>query len=417
MDFPIRVPAIKVHQPFGDFYITKLPAKLLLQVTYKDPLRVREKFNDTYSIVGKQRQQKIQRLKEIGEYINSVDAAFPNSIILSANFYEKGTSVTEEKIRWKIDKKSNNSCLELLIPTDTKVASIIDGQHRVDAFNYSDEAMKDMELLCAVYLDIPETYQAYLFATINYNQKPVPKALAYELFGASLEDEPSESWSPEKTAIFLTRKLNVNDDSPLKSHIVVAAQQDDLIEDKKLNIDDWGVSTATIVDGIMKLYSQNPKKDKSLMHSTAIDSGRNRKHLPDDKTPFRKIYKEGNDIVIYKTVANYFSAVSDILFVRSNSSSYIKKTVGIQALFEVLKEILIREFYRERDIREEYFSHFIGKVSHIDFSDPFYQASGVGKSRIRNTIMLAFGFIEFRDIKKDNEIELYQRILENGKTV
>ncbi len=264
MEFPLKVPAIQVSQPFGDFYITKLPAELLLQVTYKDPLRVRERFDDTYTIIGKQRHQKVERLKEIGQYIDSVDAAFPNSIILSANFFEKGTSVTDENIRWRILKNPDSKCMELLVPSNLKIASIIDGQHRVDAFNYSDPERKSMELICAIYLDIPETYQAYLFATINYNQKPVPKALAYELFGASLEDEPSESWSPEKTAIFLTRKLNVNDDSPLKNHIVISAQQDDLIDDKKINIDDWAVSTATIVDGIMKLYSSNPKKDKSF---------------------------------------------------------------------------------------------------------------------------------------------------------
>lgn len=415
MNFPILVPAIRVQQPFGDFYITKLPAELLLEVTYKDPLRVREKYDDSYSVIGKQREQKIDRLKEIGQYIDSVDIAFPNSIILSANFYEKGTSVIDENLRWKIEKKNEN-WLELTIPSNAKIASIIDGQHRIDAFNYAADDRKNIELLCAIYLDVPETYQAYLFATINYNQRPVPKALAYELFGASLEDEPNESWSPEKTAIFLTRKLNVNEDSPLKNHIVVAAQQDDIIDEKKMSIDSWAVSTATIVDGIMKLYSQNPKKDKSVMHKKSINDGRNRSVLPDDNTPFRDFYKSTNDLVIYTTVANYFSAAQEVLFVKSKSSSYIKKTVGIQALFEILKEILKRKFSEEKDIQKDYFMSFLQKVDNVDFSDPFYQASGVGKSRIKNTIALANNFITYLDLRNQNEVPLYKKIIELGKT-
>ncbi len=151
-------------------------------------------------------------------------------------------------------------------------------------------------------------------------------------------------------------------------------------------------------------------------HVTLIKDGRNRKNLQDDGTPFREIYKQGNDIIIYKTVVNFFSAVEKILFIRSSKSSYIKKTVGIQALFDVLKEILLREFEVERNVREEYFSEFLLKVSHVDFSDPFYQASGVGKSRIRNTIFLANGFLEFEGLRNTNDNTLYKRILDRGKT-
>lgn len=411
MKYPIIVPTIKINQPFGSFFITSLPANLLLQVTYKDPLRVREKYDDSYSVTGKQRKQKIERLREIGEFINSVDASFPNSIILSANYYEKGTSVNDEKKRWKIIKKDNSNCLELLIPTDTKIASIIDGQHRVDAFNYADNDKKDMQLLCAIYLDLPETYQAYLFATINYNQKPVPKALAYELFGASLEEEAPESWSPEKAAIFLTRKLNVDQDSPLRNHIVVAAQQDELIEENLISNEDWAVSTSTIVDGIMKLFSQNPKRDKSNMHKVSIEDGRNRQKLPDDNTPLRSFYKDTNDLLIYKAVSNYFTAVTKLLFENSKNNSYIKKTVGIQALFEVLKEILKKEFDKERNIKVDYYSEFLEKAKTVDFSDNFYQASGVGRTRIRNTILLAINYIGLESIRKQEDIENYKRIL------
>lgn len=409
-EYPLVLPAIKVSQSFGDFFLVNIKANILLSVTFKDPLRIREKYDDTYEIIGKQRKQKEERLKDIGGYINSVEAAFPNSIILSANFYEKGTSVTNSKIRW-IVKKIKGNLYELIIPSDSRIVSIIDGQHRVDAFNYAKAENKEMDLACSVFLDLPETYQAFLFATINYNQKPVPKSLAYELFGASLEKEPKECWSPEKTAIFLTRKLNINEDSPIKGHIHVAPQQDDLLNEEKIAVQEWAVSTATIVDGIMKLYSKNPRKDKVKMHSKTIEDGRNRNVLEYDNTPLRNLFLSSNDLAIYTTIVNYFTAVENILFQKANENSYIKKTVGIQALFDFLKEILSKYFENDKNIKVEYFETFLMKVKDVDFSNSFFQASGIGKSRIKNTLLLANNFLNLSQIRRKEDIKVYKNLL------
>lgn len=61
--------------------------------------------------------------------------------------------------------------------------------------------------------DLPLAYQAYLFATININQRKVDKSLAYEQFGYNLDDEEPESWAPDKLAVFFTRRLNLNPES------------------------------------------------------------------------------------------------------------------------------------------------------------------------------------------------------------
>src|SRR5437773_12282898 len=79
-----------------------------------------------------------------------------------------------------------------------------------------------MELLCAVYMDLPHAYQAYLFATININQRKVDKSLAYEQFGYNLDEEPAKGWSPDKLSVYLTRKLNLDPRSPLRGHIKIA---------------------------------------------------------------------------------------------------------------------------------------------------------------------------------------------------
>ncbi|MBR0324911.1 MAG: hypothetical protein IIX11_02130, partial [Selenomonadales bacterium] len=39
------------------------------------------------------------------------------------------------------------------------------------------------------------------------NQKRVDKSLTLELFGYDLDNEPSNTWSPEKLAVFLTRSF------------------------------------------------------------------------------------------------------------------------------------------------------------------------------------------------------------------
>jgi hypothetical protein len=42
-----------------------------------------------------------------------------------------------------------------------------------------DEEHRDMELLCVVFIDLPTPYHAYIFATINFNQKKVDRSLTY----------------------------------------------------------------------------------------------------------------------------------------------------------------------------------------------------------------------------------------------
>jgi DGQHR domain-containing protein len=94
------------------------------------------------------------------------------------------------------------------------VAAVVDGQHRLFGFEAVSDERKKMPLACAIFLDLPTPQQASVFATINFNQKPVSKSQTYELFGYNLDDEPPESWSPEKLSVFIARKLNVDPQSP-----------------------------------------------------------------------------------------------------------------------------------------------------------------------------------------------------------
>lgn len=162
-EYPLKLPAIRVLQPLGEFFVVALDAATLRTITYMDATRIakvdRQSF--LYSLLGAQRQSSPRRAKQIARYINTVEAAFPNSIILAANYINDGEFQEDEDKQWRVENDSN-SAWHLVIPSSEKMASIIDGQHRLLGFDYCDTERKSMELLCAVYMDLPHPYQGFL---------------------------------------------------------------------------------------------------------------------------------------------------------------------------------------------------------------------------------------------------------------
>jgi DNA phosphorothioation-associated DGQHR protein 1 len=383
-EFPYRSAVLPVHQPFGTFYVAVLPADLLRGVAYSDLARVVDVDQSGYRLAGTQRAQREERWKEIGKFIDTVEAVFPTSIVLAANYREDG-ELEEGDARWTIERGEVST---LVIPTDKKLASVVDGQHRLWGFDFSsDPDRAAMPLVCSVFLDLPNPFQAYVFATVNFNQKKVDRSLAYELFGFDTEEEPAEAWTPEKTAVFLTRRLNMDADSALRGRIVVAAQDDEDLT--RTDSSDWTVSTATVVDGLLRLFSRNPKGDRSLIFATAR-SKRNRSILPDDKTPARNLYRQTNDKAIYALANGFMSAANEVLWRHAPANSYIIRTVGVQALFDILHRIA-GEAIAAKTLRESYFVDRMRGAANVNFAADFFQASGKGRVRIKHALALAMG--------------------------
>jgi DNA phosphorothioation-associated DGQHR protein 1 len=410
MSFPKKYPALKVKQPFGEFYITSIPAIDVLDFTFSDELR----YNEEKELMGSQRKlDEKNRVKSITDYINGNDTAFPNSIILAANYNESGLIEEDETIRWKlvsaeVNQVKNVDSLEeklyfIEVPTKLKLAAIVDGQHRVNGFkNATDERKEQLELLVAVYFDLPNPYQAYLFATINYNQKPVDKSLALEQFGYLTQLAGPETWSPELLAVFLAKRFNIEDDSPFFNHIKVAPQNDEFLLTKDPGDIDWLISTATIVDGILKLITTNPKKDSDELRRMETKDKKRILISRKDSGPLRIYYLKGNDLLIYQTIFNFFKACEELIFEpQKGKKTYIKKTIGIQVLFSLLKEILGRNLDDDKNISIDYFKTFIEKIKDLDFNDDFFTASGIGKSRIQNLIFLKLGYKNLENFDED----------------
>jgi DGQHR domain-containing protein len=177
--YPFQCSGLIVEQPFGEFLVVNIPAVLLLDVAYSDRLTADRRPSGSYRLGGSQRPRVERRLKEIGQFIDTPSAAFPNAIILAANYREEDGLIEEEEDRkWSVSTDKAGLTGTLQIPTRAKLAPIIDGQHRLFAFTYAENKKRlDMPLLCAVFFDLPKPYQAFLFATINANQRPVSKSL------------------------------------------------------------------------------------------------------------------------------------------------------------------------------------------------------------------------------------------------
>lgn len=410
INFPLTVKALRVEQPIGCYYVTVLPASVVLDVAYSDVLSARKRSNeDSYDLDGTQRLVQPKRLQMIADYIDRVDSAFPNSIILAVNYrkedglleddeplepegklLEKQTDGSVQSKRWEI-AESSEGCHSLTIPTREKLAAIIDGQHRLFAFTHTRKPSSlDRDLICSVFLDLPKPFQAQLFATINSTQKPVDKSLTYELFGYNVEEEDESFWSPDKLAVFLTRRLGTDEKSPLKGRIAIAPIKDDALT--LLTADrDWHVSTAVVVEGILRLFTSNPKKDNTNL----LDGDRKKRSalesIRKDKSPLRDAYVSAQDSVIYKMTLNYLIACDEVFWKRAKTGSFIVKTVGVQALFDVLRKFAA-DAYDERDIRAARFIELLKPAEDIDFSDSQYRnASGSGRSLIRNAILGKIG--------------------------
>jgi len=423
--FPFETPALRVQQPLGTYYVAILPADLLLQVAFSDVMSAVARADGSgYDLTGTQRLKQPKRLTQIADYIAREDAAFPNSIILAGNFLPDtglieddddaeaeadaaiqseptgGIPLASQKPNegqvpapprgWNINESSTGA-FTLTIPTAEKLAAIIDGQHRLFAFaELKSRTRLDMSLICSVFLDLPKPYQAQLFATINSTQKPVDKSLTYELFGYNIADDKSGFWTPDKLAVFMTRKLGTEEASPLKGRIIVAPKRDTVLEQMGAGRD-WKVSTAVIVEGVMRLFSANPKRDTNFLLTPHAKERSSLQRQFADKSPLRSAYLEGNDTVIYTMVLNYLLSCQQILWANPRPGSFITKTVGVQAAFDILRK-LAATAYEAHDIRVEFFRERLQPAAEIDFSaEEFRKASGSGRSTSRRAIEGAMG--------------------------
>lgn len=370
----LEVQAISVNQPFGNFFLASIPARKLVEVCYSFPASY-----GTDTLSGVQRGLNAQRVKNISKYCLTETALFPNSIILSVNIQENGDIAVEN--RWYIDENS-----KLVVPTSQRLASIVDGQHRIEGLRKvieESELESDFDLVCAIYFELPAPMQAEVFATINFNQQKVDKSLAYQLFGYDLDAEDSEYWAPDTLAIYLSRLLDSEENSPFYNKISFGMKKDTNDLARKGD-DDWTVSTSVIVEGIVKLISSNPTKDRYELHKKrVIRKGREILKEVNSTAPLREQYLKYQDGQLYDMVFVYFELANQVIWSTGNAE-FMRKTIGIQALFDLLRELVIhndRQFLNKEQLEQKFMTLDIDTLNQLEVN-----FSGIGRSQIRNEL-------------------------------
>lgn len=187
-----ELPTLKVEQPGGTLYLFKISAKELLNASYISRRSEQAK--------GIQRILKKSRLKKIADFIESEDALFPNSIIVS---------IDDPKASFEpLEKGSDIGHLKFSLEPNSVM--IIDGQHRLHGFE-DERTEKDFDVIVAAFLDTNLEKEAYVFYKVNKEAKPVNTSLALDLLGLIGPGEDFLGFQLHK----VIRTLNEDRDSPL----------------------------------------------------------------------------------------------------------------------------------------------------------------------------------------------------------
>lgn len=358
----IPISVMEIEQPIGSFFMGKAPANQVIEICSADKRR-KTVDDELDRYVGMQRELNERRKKEIGEFVITMDASFPNSIILAVR--DDAYSYDEkEKILWI--KKDKSSC------------NILDGQHRLSGFPAETE--NNFELILTIFPQIDMEYQAYLFSVINTKSTRINPSLAQDLH------EFSKVTTPEKLAHRIARVFNTTENNPWYRRIKILGRK----EDNEYAI----LSQSTFTKYIVELISK--KEETYNIRDILKRTNDDRKALKDMniKRPLWEKYVNEEDKYIYDLLKYYFKAAQEKFKDDWGShDSIITKTAGYTALMNVLKFILKKEGLPEKP-SVEYFKNYFDKVSleNIKPLDSDHYKPGQGGERdLQNNILKEMG--------------------------
>jgi DGQHR domain-containing protein len=279
----ISFECIEATQPIGNMYVGVIDSEILEFISYADVRRLEIGVNNRLveDYIGIQRELNPNREKEIGKYVNLVDATFPNSIILtiSSDYAEYNSDTKMMKILYKDD-----------------VAKVLDGQHRIAGLRHYDKPGKNFQCIVTIYIDMDLEDQAIVFATINKEQRNVSNSLVADLYSFA------KSRSPQKTAHNIVRALNSKEGSPFFKRVKILGSA----RDKEIEI----ITQDTFVKSIIQYISKDPQSDRDFYkrHSNKKLPYVNGTDL--DRYFLRNIFIDDvDDYKIAQIIWNYFNAV------------------------------------------------------------------------------------------------------------
>ncbi len=349
----VFVPVLTVNQPIGKFYLGVMSAKDLISISKADMRRI-EGGLDQY--IGIQRKLSNDRVKEIARFAHSIDATFPTSVILAVRG-ECAEEVEDGRYLRLFPYSDDEGELSIGL---NEIASILDGQHRVEGLRES--GIETLEVPVSIFVDADIADQAFVFSIVNLAQTKVNKSLVYDLL------DYSKSRSPQKTAHDIAVAFDVFEGNPFQGNI------------KRLGAATPGreretLTQATVVNMLIPLMSKSPEHDREL-------SARGKKIALEpnwyQNTPLRSLWIGNRDGDIAALLLEYFFAVRDRwpdAWASRERGNILPRTNGFRALVRLFKDIYLNinlmapsdgnwvvprnvysEYFRKSELRDDEFT-------------------------------------------------------------
>lgn len=359
---PIEFKCLEAQQPIGTVYIGVMNHDDLYHISYADVRRLElgKDNREVEDYIGIQRQLNTKREKDIGKYVNLVDATFPNSVILS---------ISSEDAIYDEEKKT------MSIKFKDDVAKVLDGQHRIAGLRHFDKSGDKFQVIVSIYIDMDIEDQAIVFATINKEQKNVSNSLVQDLFAFA------KSRSPQKTAHNIARALNQKEGSPFYRKIKILGTAN--------RKDTETITQDTFAKNLIKYISRDPQSDRDFYKRNKENSSKKLELVEGNdlqKLFLRNIFiNDEKDIKIAQILYNYFHVVENKwpdAWRLLQPNIILNRTTGFVALMRFFKDVYL-SFNRIGDvITKEEFKTVFDRISlqESDFNKEKYVpgSSGIG---------------------------------------
>ena len=391
VDEKVVVRCVPVEQPIGVFYVGAMAASDLVAISWADvrriapqeeqpsavidegeiPQRIDEGYdeagpiepldNDTVryeeqgfeEFLGIQRQLNSGRVAELKQYVQNVDATFPTAILLA---------VSSEHAKFDGSKG------ELSIVRHSKVAKIIDGQHRIAGLGQLGDATFQVNV--AIFIDMDIQDQAMVFATINLKQTKVNKSLAYDLY------EFTTSRSPQRTCHDIVRFLDGQPGSPFLRKVKMLGVALEPTET---------ITQATFVDRLLRFISRDPMGDRDLLkRKKALDRAHGSQR---NRQIFRDFFIDDQDHIIALNLWNFFLAVQGKWpesWQSVEQGNILNRTTGFGALMRFMRIAYLSLDMPKEIVRADAFSRIMNEIDIKDrtFSPEIYLPGSSGEKKL-----------------------------------
>lgn len=373
-DRALSIPVTKVIQPVGTYFNGSVDAYALLEICRFDFRRISD-AGGYKEFLGFQRKLDMKRVRAIERYIQTVDAVFPTAIVISVD--EKCASIETDS--------AGNSSLKLQAYQDAEtadfkieyedIASIIDGQHRMKAFE--DVRGLDFQVNVAVFVGADDATKADIFSTVNFAQTKVNKSLVYDLF--SLQ----KARSSEKTCHEIVVALDEMKESPFFERIKRLGSATDGRFGETL-------SQATVVKGLLPYITDDALADRDIGKRFGFwdPSG------PEEakRRIFRPFFERQQDEKILANVLNYFSAIRDRwpnAWKNTGSGNMINRTNGFNGFMRFLRPAYLNFTNEPTVISKQQFGSIFGRVrlDEADFNPENFLPGTGGSTKLYRVLL------------------------------